>query len=87
MSGMTWLNNFPRTTRGSYRIKSDEEGSEANKLDFAKKLIEQIAIEEGITVLLDAKMQGNRWVLLWWPASEPRHLETDQIITGVRDGT
>ncbi len=74
------LPDFPKKTRGTYRIKSDEDGSEAEKLQAAKKRIEIMASQDAITIILDAKMQGNRWVLMWWPSNEPRHQETDQII-------
>lgn len=80
MSDLVWINNFPKHVRGTYRIKSDGESSESEKLDLAKKLIKEVAVKAGITVLLDAKMQGNGWVLIWWPASEIRHQATDQII-------
>jgi hypothetical protein len=82
MPDAVWINNFPMHVRGTYRIKSDGENTESEKLELAKGLIEEAATEAGITVLLDAKMQGNGWILLWWPASEPRHQETDQIING-----
>jgi len=85
MSALTWVNDFPKNARGTYRIKSDEEGTETEKLALAKKLIKDIAVEGMVDILLDARMQGNRWILIWWPANEPRHQETDQIITGVRE--
>lgn len=80
MSDLVWINNFPKHVRGTYRIKSDDEGSEAEKLELAKQLIKKAATNANITVLLDAKLSGNGWILLWWPASEIRHLASDQII-------
>lgn len=87
MSQATYLNNFPRHVRGTYRLKGDEDGGESKKLIFAKDLIKSIAVEAEITILLHCEMQGNGWLLLWWPANEPRHQATDQIITpGENDG-
>lgn len=74
------LPDFPEKTRGTYRVKGDEETSESEKLQLAKKKIWEVAKDYRVTILLDSKMRGGGWVLIWWPANEPRHEETDQFI-------
>lgn len=75
-----FLNNFPNYTRGTFRIKGDEDNTESEKLAFAIELVKKIAWEKKVDILLDSKMQGHGWILLWWPANEPRHLESDNLI-------
>lgn len=76
----TILPDFPKNPRGTYRIKDYDAGTEAEKLEEAHKLIVRISSIFHVTILVDAKLQGHRWLFLWWPANEPRHLATDAII-------
>jgi len=76
----TVLNDFPKKTRGTFRLRDDDNASSAQKLEFAKKLVKEIAESASLTILLDCTMSGSGWLLIWWPASEPRHEASDEII-------
>lgn len=89
MASATYLNDFPKHVRGTYRLSDDRTGDESmgKKLAFAKDLVKSIADENEITILLHCSSRNGGWVLMWWPANEPRHEEFDEIITpGVNNG-
>ncbi len=74
---------LPKVKRGTYRVKGDIGVNE--KLAQAQAVIKKIAEDNNITLLLHCEMQGNGWLLLWWPSNEPRHSVNDQIINGKSD--
>jgi hypothetical protein len=82
------LNDFPRHIRGTFRLYTpprsvEDEVTEtmAKKLEIAKDIVKSIATENETTLLLHCSSRGYGWLMMWWPANEPRHEELDEIIT------
>lgn len=75
---------LPQNSRGTLRVKGFNEDlnlSEMQVLTLIQEKIQYISFTKNVTILMDVTLSGNGWLILWWPASEPKHDAMTKIIT------